>query len=800
MSGWRLHGLLLILVLSALFGTLASLGRPDFAAEGRRSDERDAFAQPDPPPELAEASARCAPDPIRPSSSEQSPLALLQQRSSGGSGPKFFLLSMEQALSRWPELRECAFNLDGSVAYVFFANHPQRTEYPSEAVLAMLPPFLARNVHFPEYGGKERNYAVPGHYCLFETLERSLELLAEMPAHTKAFLMSTYEWEHVFWWRNNWTDWTAKHEKLPWEDPRFILADKEVKKSFFDPSRHISMPPALVPPRPEGYRYRPEFGYAWTGVLPPFAETAKAGLPAEPVKRPAAFKDPDGYRWFLTFMASFRKGKARKRIKELLPTNQTEGIVLVDSANEQEAKRFNYLELLSSSVFSLILSGDLQYSLRYVEVICSGAVPVLIQDQLVPPFEQIAPFESYGVRFREAEDLKEVIPTLRALYAAGEHKKKRRKALAFCHAHLASYYHELESTVGIAMHLARQAAHTGATLPSARTSAVASPTAPGPFEDPNADLPIQPYTAAVCIVGGARSFNDTFSSIVSNLLGGLKAPWPTDDAQWRVDVFAYIVVADAVYRKQVARLVADLPGLEWMRIDASGRDRNALHATFPAADAVLPLLENQTVASMLGNYFNYRECWRAILDRERSAGQRYQTVVRTRPDMLWIAPHPPLGLMAEVDRDAVFVPDAEHWGGINDRHTAFPRRLAPALLGVSSLFSNSDPASAIGLLWRCPKERGCNPETISLLAVRHMNGTALAFPPCSYLLESRGRDGLGIGYAESRGPAVGGPRYWREKDAVDRAAGSLRGGWEEAWKRAGRGLFVEKFRPRRVAV
>jgi hypothetical protein len=49
---------------------------------------------------------------------------------------------------------------------------------------------------------------------------------------------------------------------------------------------------------------------------------------------------------------------------------------------------------------------------------------------------------------------------------------------------------------------------------------------------------------------------------------------------------------------------------------------------------------------------------------------RYDRFVITRSDFVWLCPHPPLSIL---DRDAIWVPDGEDYGGLNDRHLVSSR-------------------------------------------------------------------------------------------------------------------------------
>ena len=60
---------------------------------------------------------------------------------------------------------------------------------------------------------------------------------------------------------------------------------------------------------------------------------------------------------------------------------------------------------------------------------------------------------------------------------------------------------------------------------------------------------------------------------------------------------------------------------------------------------------------------------------------RYDRFVITRSDFVWLCPHPPLSVL---DRNAIWVPNGEHYGGINDRHAVVSRAHVADLLNIVS--------------------------------------------------------------------------------------------------------------------
>lgn len=59
--------------------------------------------------------------------------------------------------------------------------------------------------------------------------------------------------------------------------------------------------------------------------------------------------------------------------------------------------------------------------------------------------------------------------------------------------------------------------------------------------------------------------------------------------------------------------------------------------------------------------------------------ERYDRFVVTRSDFVWLCPHPPMSVL---DRDSIWIPDGEHWGGLCDRHLVVSREDAVDVLNL----------------------------------------------------------------------------------------------------------------------
>jgi len=103
--------------------------------------------------------------------------------------------------------------------------------------------------------------------------------------------------------------------------------------------------------------------------------------------------------------------------------------------------------LREKSEFLLVLRGDHLYSYRINEAICLGGIPVLVTDRWMPPFNQLVPFEDYGVIIDE-KDWESLVDILRAI---GTEKKRilRRNAAKMCELYAERFRNQIDGLLKI---------------------------------------------------------------------------------------------------------------------------------------------------------------------------------------------------------------------------------------------------------------------------------------------------------------------------------------------------------------
>ena len=157
-------------------------------------------------------------------------------------------------------------------------------------------------------------------------------------------------------------------DHIAYRDEHFLMASIDIPRHALDASRHTIYPAPFLTDQRKGY----------VSVL-----------------------SPTRSQYFLTFQGRFETNPMRAVIAQRLH-DPAHGIIIRDSANlTDEEKTDGYWDLLFNSVFSLVMPGDSNFSYRFGETVCSGAIAVIVEDPRLGgmplPFESIMKPEEYAV-------------------------------------------------------------------------------------------------------------------------------------------------------------------------------------------------------------------------------------------------------------------------------------------------------------------------------------------------------------------------------------------------------------------
>jgi hypothetical protein len=177
----------------------------------------------------------------------------------------------------------------------------------------------------------------------------------------------------------------------------------------------------------------------------------------------------------------------------------------------------------------------------------------------------------------------------------------------------------------------------------------------------------------VCLLASTRSHQLTFPTFKKHVLDELNADlalaltidekydyenplWQHAKYRWTAPVFAdYGEAFDLVQRSLCQQ--RKIPPPDWrILLRVKGIWQGGIKSPWPqkSVAALLPFCRWVLMQGLQQD---------GVLDR-------YDRFVITRSDFIWLCPHPPLSIL---DRDALWFPDGEHWGGMNDRHLVASR-------------------------------------------------------------------------------------------------------------------------------
>ena len=307
----------------------------------------------------------------------------------------FFLYTIEELDAK---LHDCQMTVYGEAFYQHLLSHPRRTKDLLQAKFAFIPPYMAWEVHWPTYWPMEENLAKLGNSCYAQTVVEAKALVNDNSALPASFFAVLVDLD-PYWF----------HELDPalHADPALSWAKVNTLDKYFRPGRDVSLPPPA------------------TELLARY----KLGI-----------RDTQHIKYLVTFKGSFDTSPLREKLAEL--HNPEAGVVIVNSKAD-ESEQYGYEELMSSSNFTLVVRGHREYSYRFTEAVCSGAVPVLVADGWVPPFDAVVNFREYGVSLKE-ENYLDLITILRNIDDARVIEMKQT-AMAFCHNHLVSVHHQWDT-------------------------------------------------------------------------------------------------------------------------------------------------------------------------------------------------------------------------------------------------------------------------------------------------------------------------------------------------------------------
>ncbi|GAQ85767.1 RING/FYVE/PHD zinc finger superfamily protein [Klebsormidium nitens] len=207
---------------------------------------------------------------------------------------------------------------------------------------------------------------------------------------------------------------------------------------------------------------------------------------------------------------------------------------------------------------------------------------------------------------------------------------------------------------------------------------------------------------AICLSGGARSFELTGPSIKDRLLSA----YPNSD------VFLVVPFDADAHKLSLLAGTGNIVHAE-VAVQALMREDDVSKELFDEIGSP------NGVQGLLQYFALVESCQAAITAHERTHRFRYAYVLRTRPDGFWNAPPPPLSTF---ERDTYYAPNGVDFDGVNDRLGLGGRRIMSKMLARSSTRSE---LYAAGL-------RNANSE-IALKAQLKIRGVKLArldFPFC----------------------------------------------------------------------
>jgi len=282
----------------------------------------------------------------------------------------FYTYTFDQFDMDFPYVAKCGVSVYAAVVHAAILADPCRTSNKSAADFLVPPPYLAQDCNWPVYGGGHclgANSFRQGHRCKGPVAKAFVEMQKQSGNKSVLVIDQNSEW-------------------IPYNLPAV-----EYSRSGWMRAKVNSKLP----------HYRPDVDIS----LPPPATARCKDV------REDAFDEPlEAKRYFVSFKGrlSSKSTAIRQEVRRVLHNGRDR--IIADT----KSPKHDFDLLLRSSRFLPIMGGDVEFSYRFNEAVCSGGVPVLITNTWIPPFHEFVPFESYGVLVNETqvEDLLHILQSL----------------------------------------------------------------------------------------------------------------------------------------------------------------------------------------------------------------------------------------------------------------------------------------------------------------------------------------------------------------------------------------------------
>lgn len=339
----------------------------------------------------------------------------------------FFLLDFEQVETLFPDLKQCGISIYAHQVEDILSTHQSRTVMLEESQLVIFPGYLAWETNWPQYGKGIGNLYRQGAMCRGNIWEKAYKFLQgeyDLPGNEPSNATKALSPEQRLLMIDSYPFYDMDAVQAEFSSNSFIWAKLNALDSKWDPKRDISLPP---PPH-------------FVNVPLISSEQPPGDLNVQNADYNSIKK-----KYFLTFKGSFRTNQLRGALAREI-NEPTQGIVIVDSS-DPSSRSWDFKELILNSLFSLVIRGDVEFSYRFTEAVCSGGIPVLLADGWVPPLQSLSPFESYGVHVKES-DYKNLTTILRTIEKnTNKIMQLQRNAALICQMHFASVERQVDGVL-----------------------------------------------------------------------------------------------------------------------------------------------------------------------------------------------------------------------------------------------------------------------------------------------------------------------------------------------------------------